>query len=107
MQPETTFVVVNSAEEFQPSFQLKQGYSDVNIPDCAEFFRSNKTITDYLKDQITKHFAQRAFSFVEEKDEFGPTNYLKNNRPLKVFVVQDLSNNVLITFVFDIAGCLI
>lgn len=88
-------------------FLLKEGYHDVNIPNSIDFFKSGKPLNEYLKQQILLHFnGELNILFLEEKDEFRPTNYLKNPRHLKTFIVED-SIKGQHTFVFDVANCLI
>lgn len=90
-----------------PSFKIKEGYYDINIVDNIKFIQSSQTINEYIKSLIFLQFEKEPdILFLEERDEFKPTNYLKNSRHLKVFVVED-SFKRQHTFVFDVHSCLV
>ena len=80
---------------------LREGYSEVNPVGyvCA----SEEELIVYLTNEIAFHFENHQFKILEIKKEFRPTNYLKNPRPLRTFIVEDSSNRQHV-FVFDVAG---
>jgi len=83
---------------------LKEGYGEANIVNPDSFYVSGKSLDEYLKEQIIIKFADEQFSFVGERQETKSTNYIQNDRRLKLFFLEDSSKTPRV-FVFDITSC--
>ena len=80
---------------------LSEGYTNVNLVSFA--CATEEQLLGFLKNQIVMHFKEDQFKILEIKKEVRSTNYLKNERPLRAFVVEGQDNKRHI-FVFDVAA---
>lgn len=103
---ESTIVESTSAVENFSKPKLKKGYYDVNLVSISEYYNSNKSLSDYLKDLILSEIStvDETYKFVEEKEEHRPTNYILNPRSVRTFVVENVTKKFKIDFAFDVTG---
>jgi hypothetical protein len=105
---ESTIVESTSAVENFSISSLREGYLNVNLVNPSDYYNSNKELNEYLKDLITTNIQDEtsSWSIVEEYNEFRPTDYIQNPRPIRSFKVENSTNKNTKIFCFDIAGCL-
>jgi|688.fasta_scaffold360147_2 hypothetical protein len=88
--------------------RLKEGYTNVNMADNISYYKSNKPLNEYLKEQITTDLSNEegAWECFEELEEIRPTDYIQNPRPVHTFVFKNSVNETKKIFSFDVTSCL-
>ena len=100
---ESTIVESTSAVEIFLKPKLKKGYYDVNLVNISEYYNSNKSLNDYLKDLILSEIStdDETYEFVEEIEEFRPTNYILNPRSERTIFVENVNKKIKTAFAVD------